>query len=249
MPRPAAASGRRSARPRDQVGSVNDPRTREEYGVRWNEKWIYRGADGDGSRPHRALEPLRPVGRLPAAATDGFEPEPALAGREPGAAGVAGPRAEAGPPPLRPFGLVLHHDGRWSHEGEPILHRRLRAAFDRCVRYLPDERKYVVQLGRFRGEIEVEEAAFFVREVDLPTGELRLSDGGCERLDPATLHVSPRDGAWLCRVKPDLEPGGLLARFSHAAQADLLLGVEDGSGGPGLRVGRVWQRLPDLGGR
>jgi len=32
--------------PTDQVGSVNDPRTQEEGGVRWNEKWIYRGADG-----------------------------------------------------------------------------------------------------------------------------------------------------------------------------------------------------------
>jgi hypothetical protein len=28
--------------PTDQIGSVNDPRTRDEYGVRWNEKWIYR---------------------------------------------------------------------------------------------------------------------------------------------------------------------------------------------------------------
>lgn len=28
--------------PTDQVGSVNDPRVQEEYGVRWNEKWIYR---------------------------------------------------------------------------------------------------------------------------------------------------------------------------------------------------------------
>jgi hypothetical protein len=28
--------------PTDQVGSVNDPRMHEEYGVRWNEKWIYR---------------------------------------------------------------------------------------------------------------------------------------------------------------------------------------------------------------
>ena len=28
--------------PTDQVGSVNDPRTQSEYGVRWNEKWIYR---------------------------------------------------------------------------------------------------------------------------------------------------------------------------------------------------------------
>jgi hypothetical protein len=28
--------------PTDQIGSVNDPRTHEEHGVRWNEKWIYR---------------------------------------------------------------------------------------------------------------------------------------------------------------------------------------------------------------
>jgi hypothetical protein len=27
------------------AGSVNDPRTREENGVRWNEKWIYRLED------------------------------------------------------------------------------------------------------------------------------------------------------------------------------------------------------------
>ena len=33
--------------PTDQEGSVNDPRSREEHGVRWNEKWIYRGEDGE----------------------------------------------------------------------------------------------------------------------------------------------------------------------------------------------------------
>ena len=33
--------------PSDQEGSVNDPRTRVEHGVRWNEKWIYRGEDGE----------------------------------------------------------------------------------------------------------------------------------------------------------------------------------------------------------
>ena len=32
--------------PTDQEGSVNDPRLREEHGVRFNEKWIYRGEDG-----------------------------------------------------------------------------------------------------------------------------------------------------------------------------------------------------------
>ena len=43
-----------------------------------------------------------------------------------------------GPPPLRPFGLVRHHDGRWTHEGIPIQNDRLRSAFDRSVRYLPE---------------------------------------------------------------------------------------------------------------
>ena len=32
--------------PTDQEGSVNDPRTQEEFGVTWNEKWIYLGEDG-----------------------------------------------------------------------------------------------------------------------------------------------------------------------------------------------------------
>ena len=38
--------------PTDQVGSVNDPRTQEENGMRWNEKWIYRG---DGESPERIV--------------------------------------------------------------------------------------------------------------------------------------------------------------------------------------------------
>src|SRR5262245_57203718 len=93
----------------------------------------------------------------------------------------------SGPPPLRAFGLVLHHDGSWTHEGVPLRNARLRAAFDRSVRFLPEEDRFVVQLGRFRGEIEVEEAAFFVRDFDAATGSLRLSDGSAEPLDPVTL--------------------------------------------------------------
>jgi hypothetical protein len=155
-------------------------------------------------------------------------------------------RSPAGPPPLRPFGLVLHHDGRWTHEGQPIRHARLRAAFDRSVRFLPEEGKFVVQLGRFRGEIEVEEAAFFVREVDLEAGEVRLSDGTREPLDPASLRFSPRDGALLCRVKRELAPGGLDARFSAPAQAELLLAVEDGARGPALRLAGAPRPLPRL---
>ncbi len=38
----------RFGEPTDQEGSANEPRTREEHGVRWNEKWIYRDPEGQG---------------------------------------------------------------------------------------------------------------------------------------------------------------------------------------------------------
>ncbi len=38
---------KRLGSPTDQEGSVNDPRTSEEFGTTWNEKWIYRGDDGE----------------------------------------------------------------------------------------------------------------------------------------------------------------------------------------------------------
>jgi hypothetical protein len=161
---------------------------------------------------------------------------------------MAGPARERGrgPPPLAPFGLVLHHDGSWSHEGVPLRNRRLRAAFDRGVRYLPDVRKYVVQVGRFRGEIEPEEAAFFVRGFDAASGRIRLSDGSEEPLEVASLRPSPRDGALLCRVKRDLAPEGLPARFGHAAQAELLLAVDAEADPPCLRIGGERRALPPL---
>jgi hypothetical protein len=151
-----------------------------------------------------------------------------------------------GPPSLRPFGLILHRDGSWSHQGISITNRRLRAAFDRSVRYLPEEGKYVVQLGRFRGQIEIEEAGFFVREVDLATGRIVLSDGTRERLDPASLRLSPHDGALLCTVKRRLVPAGLPARFTHASQAELLGAVEESGAGPRLRLGGRRHLLPAL---
>ena len=152
----------------------------------------------------------------------------------------------AGPPPLRPFGLCLHYDGRWTHEGHPITHPRLRAAFDRGVRFLPEERKYVVQLGRFRGVIEVEEAGFFVRDVDWETGEIALSDGTREPLELKSLRPSKHDAAFLCTVKRDLWPEGLPARFTHSAQSALLAGIEETPGGPALRIAGELRLLPDL---
>jgi len=158
--------------------------------------------------------------------------------------GAPDPPPPQGSPPLRPFGLVLHHDGRFTHEGEPIVHRKLREHFDRSVEYLADEHKYIVRLGHFRGEVEVAEAGFFVRSVDLQTGEVGLSDGSREKLDLASLVESPIDGALLCRVKRDLDPDGLLARFTHGAQAELLHSVEPDGNGFVLTIAGERQSFP-----
>jgi hypothetical protein len=153
--------------------------------------------------------------------------------------------SQPGPPPLRSLGLVLHRDGRLLHEGQPIRNARLRAAFERGVRYLPAEGKYVVALGHFRGQVDVEECGFFVRSVDLGTGTIALSDGSEERLDPASLRVSALDaGVLLCTVKRDLVAHGVPARFLHSAQAELLLGVEETGEGVALRIAGVVSELP-----
>lgn len=158
-----------------------------------------------------------------------------------------GPAPKApGPPPLRPFGLVLRHDGCFLHEGAPIRNRKLRAHFERSVEYLPDEAKFIVRLGHFRGQVEVEEAGFFVRSIELASGEIALSDGSRERLDVASLALSSIDGALLCRVKRALVRDGLVARFMGSAQAELLLAVEEADGRTTIRLGDAVAFLPEL---
>ncbi|CAG0960281.1 hypothetical protein MYXO_00715 [Myxococcaceae bacterium] len=153
--------------------------------------------------------------------------------------------ASDGPPPLRPFGLVLRRDGSFRHEGLPITNRRLRAVFERGVCFLPDEAKYVVVLGRFRGEIEIEEVGFFVRSVELDSGEIALSDGSRERLDPASLRPSELDDGWLCTVKRELVSEGLPARFTPAAWAELVAALEEDERGFALRIAGRLHPVPD----
>ena len=147
-------------------------------------------------------------------------------------------------PPLEPLGLTLHHDGSWTHEGQPIKHRKLRQAFDRGVVYAPEEGVFVVRLRHFRGQIEVEEAPFFVRTFEAQSGAIELSDHSRESLDISSLELSARDGALLCRVKRDLIPEGIWARFSHSAQADFMNAVHFADGGPELRLRGHCQPLP-----
>jgi hypothetical protein len=153
----------------------------------------------------------------------------------------------SGPPPLRSLDLVLHRDGRFTHEGQPIRNRRLRSAFERGVCWLAREGKYVVTLGHFRGQLDVEEAGFFVRAIDLATGTIALSDGSRERLDVASLRASALDAdVLLCTAKRDVARFGLPARFERGAQAELLGAVEERDGRLVVRIAGALEPFPDL---
>lgn len=115
------------------------------------------------------------------------------------------------------------------------------------MHFLPEEGVYVVRVGPFRGQVEVEEAGFFVRSVDPPAGALRLSDGTAEALELRSLRVSEHDpDVLLCTVKRDLVPEGLAARFMPTAQAELLLAVETGPGGLEIEWGGRREPFPAL---
>ncbi len=114
---------------------------------------------------------------------------------------------------------------------------RLQRAFRRGVRFLEAEGVWVVQIGRFRGAIEVEDTALFVDLYDADSGLVWLSDGTREPLRAETLRAGA-DGAFSCEVR------GFRARFTHAAQAELLAHVEEAGGRLCLRVGARSVVLP-----
>ncbi len=76
---------------------------------------------------------------------------------------------------------------RFEHEGERVTHARLSAALLRGVRFSDEEGLWIVQIGPFRGAIEVEDVPWWVVSFDEASGLLALTDGAREVLDPATL--------------------------------------------------------------
>ena len=115
--------------------------------------------------------------------------------------------------------------------------RALRAG----VHWAEAERTFIVQLGPFRGWLDVEDTAFFVDGYDAETGELELSDRTRESLDAATL-AADADDALRCTVKSRFP-----ARFTHAAQEHLLAAVEiDERGSVWVRAAGALRRAPRL---
>jgi hypothetical protein len=144
----------------------------------------------------------------------------------------------AGPPPLRPFGLVLRRDGTFWHEGVQVTHPKLHAQFLRSVEWAEEEGTFIVRLRHFRGWLDVEDTPWFVSAYDADRGELELTDGHVERLRVESLRADP-DGVLRCGVRDRWE-----ARFTREGQTQLLEAIELKGDAPRLHVGREWVKLP-----
>lgn len=110
--------------------------------------------------------------------------------------------------------IVLDAMGRWHHEGEPVEHAGLAAAFSSWVTVHPEDGRWILSNGYDWCYFTPLTTAYFVvglRQVD--GVRVALSDGTEEPLDPNTLRQDA-DGALRCVVKG----GRYGARFTRLAQ-------------------------------
>jgi len=139
-------------------------------------------------------------------------------------------------------GIRLDARLRWWHDDEPIEHPRIIELFNSSL-VLDEQGRYQLQIGKDWCYVQVEDAAYEVRTVDVTPDErvfVRLSDRTAEALEPATLAVAP-DGVLTCRVKGSRAG----ARFSRDAQYQLgELLEQDEAGQVFLRAGQRRLEVP-----
>jgi hypothetical protein len=122
------------------------------------------------------------------------------------------------PPPegrSRESSIRLDRDGRFFHDGEPVVHPGMARAFATWIGRHPDDGRFILQNGYDWTYFSVEDTPYFVESVrSLESGlELELSDGTTEPLSPGGLALD-ESGQLLASVK-----GGVFqARFKRAAQ-------------------------------
>jgi hypothetical protein len=121
-----------------------------------------------------------------------------------------------------------------------VTHPRIHRALLRGVRWAGESLGFIVQIGHFRGQIDVEDTAWFVTAYDPEQGTIDLTDGSSEPLEAASLGFDA-DGVLRCRVK-----GRFPARFTHAGQAHLLDALEVREDVAYLRAGSDWVPAPGL---
>jgi hypothetical protein len=140
-------------------------------------------------------------------------------------------------------GLRLDREGRFWHRGDLLEHARTIAALHRGLHRAADGR-WAVRIGPEWGYVDVEDAARFVRRIEVREDSVRaqLATGEWVDVDPATL-TSGADDALYVRT-----PDGERARLTRAAQLSLSDHLRDDGGAFSIDVaGRRYRIGPDRG--
>lgn len=127
-------------------------------------------------------------------------------------------RSTGGLPPL-----FLTRSGSFYQEGEEITHEPTAHLLHRSL--VRAGESFVVRIDKEELDVLVEDTPRFVKSFDLDTGEMVLSTGEREALDPTTLRVRT-DDSLACRLRD-----GLTALFLSGAYYELTKGVKEGSNG------------------
>jgi hypothetical protein len=146
----------------------------------------------------------------------------------------------------REYYYQVDRDGRVFHDGTEIVDPATLRFFLLAMRRQPDGRYLVVCQGEQNWFAVASDTPFVVQRVHiaLESGalvavDLELAGGYRERLEPATL-ASAADQL-VCRVRQ----GAFLARFGRIAMQQLASFIEDGGGGPCLRLGSRAHPIPE----
>ncbi len=115
--------------------------------------------------------------------------------------------------------IRLDRDGRFWHDGEPIDHDQMAAAFAAWIRRHPDDGRFILTNGYDWTYFTVDDVPFFIRSVSAVGAglEIDLSDGTREPLDASTLEVGARDALYA-----QVKGGEFTARFMPQAQTSLM---------------------------
>lgn len=141
--------------------------------------------------------------------------------------------------------IRLDREGRFFHDGELVVHPKLRDALHTWIARHPDDGRYILTNGYDWTYFEVEDAPFFVTAIRQQGGDavLLLSDGTEELLDPATVRANERGELYLT-VKRAAKGGPFDAKLTRFAQTQLAPFLEADGDGVALvtRLGRA--RVP-----
>jgi hypothetical protein len=124
--------------------------------------------------------------------------------------------------------IRIDKDGLWYYLGAHMFRKDILCIFYQCVK-IDEDGKYIIELGRERCYLDVEDTVFVVTGVEkikndngIEQIDILLTDESREKLDLNTLYIG-QDNVLYCKAKDGVFP----TRFSRNAYYQLARFIEE----------------------